>query len=55
VPWPVADLRIDWNEAPVEALTDLWRRYEPQLEDYVTRALSPDEAPAYGVPGEVVA
>jgi uncharacterized Ntn-hydrolase superfamily protein len=55
VPWPVADLRMDWHEAPVEALADLWRRYEPQLEDYVTRALSPDEAPAYGVPGEVVA
>ena len=53
VPWPIADLRIDWQEeAPIAALAALWRRYEPQLEDYVTRALDPAAAPVYGVPGE---
>ncbi len=53
VPWPVADLRIDWTEdCPVEALAGLWARYAPQLEDYVTRALNPEAAPSYGVPGD---
>ncbi|WP_119168941.1 DUF1028 domain-containing protein [Algihabitans albus] len=53
VPWPVADLRIDWrDEEPIAALAALWRRYAPQLDDYVTRALDPSAAPGYGVPGE---
>jgi uncharacterized Ntn-hydrolase superfamily protein len=52
VEWPVADLRVDWHDAPVEALAELWAVYAPQLEDYVTRALEPAAAPGYGVPGE---
>ena len=53
VPWPVADLRVDWTEdCPIAALSDLWARYEPQLEDYVARALDPRSAPSYGVPGD---
>jgi uncharacterized Ntn-hydrolase superfamily protein len=54
VPWPVADLRVDWHEtAPISALQDLWVRYSPQLEDYVARALNPGAAPSYGVPGNL--
>ncbi len=53
VPWPVADLRVDWTEdCPVAALGALWGRYRPQLDDYVTRALNPGGAPGYGVPGD---
>jgi uncharacterized Ntn-hydrolase superfamily protein len=53
VPWPVADLRVDWHETdPLGALSDLWAVYAPQLEAYVTRALDPREAPSYGVPGD---
>jgi uncharacterized Ntn-hydrolase superfamily protein len=53
VPWPVADLRVDWTDGdPVAELAALWRRYAPQLDAYVTRALDPGEAPSYGVPGE---
>jgi uncharacterized Ntn-hydrolase superfamily protein len=53
VPWPVADLRVDWTEDdPIEALAALWARYAPQLESYVTRALDPTSAPSYGVPGD---
>ena len=53
VPWPVADLRIDWTEGdPVEELAALWGHYAPQLDAYVTRALDPREAPSYGVPGD---
>jgi uncharacterized Ntn-hydrolase superfamily protein len=53
VPWPVADLRVDWHETdPVAALDDLWQRYQPQMQAYIDRALDPAAAPGYGVPGE---
>jgi uncharacterized Ntn-hydrolase superfamily protein len=53
VPWPVADLRVDWSEdCPIEALAAVWEIYKPQLDAYVTRALNPAEAPSYGVPGD---
>jgi uncharacterized Ntn-hydrolase superfamily protein len=51
--WPLVDLRVDWSdEGPIPALRHLWRLYEPQMKDYVTRALDPRLAPAYGVPGD---
>ena len=52
VAWPVADLRVDWHEEPIDALAALWVLWKPQLDDYVTRALNPAAAPGYGVPGE---
>ncbi len=52
VDWPIADLRIDWHAAPLAALTDLWALWQPQMQDYVTRALNPQTAPSYGVPGD---
>ena len=53
MPWPVADLRVDWTEGcPVQELQALWQIYEPQLEAYVTRAKDPTGAPSYGVPGD---
>lgn len=53
VAWPVTDLRVDWADAdPVGALAALWARWEPELEGYVTRALRPDAAPSFGVPGD---
>ena len=48
VSWPLAELRIDWDNNPIEKLLTA----EPQLDDYVKRALKPAEAPAYGVPGD---
>ena len=51
--WPLVDLRVDWSdEGPVAGLRELWRLYEPQMKDYVTRALDPHSAPTYGVPGD---
>ncbi len=51
--WPLVDLRVDWDETdPVQALRNLWRAYEPEMADYVTRALNPANAPSYGVPGD---
>jgi uncharacterized Ntn-hydrolase superfamily protein len=51
VAWPVTDLRVDWSEDPLADLESLWRLWKPQADDYVTRALDPRLAPAYGVPG----
>lgn len=50
--WPVADLRVDWSEDPVGDLEALWERWAPEMDAYVTRALDPATAPAYGVPGD---
>ncbi len=53
VPWPAADLRVDWHDSdPLAALAGLWQLYKPQMDDYVTRALDPAAAPGYGVPGD---
>ena len=53
VSWPVVDLRVDWDENPLPKLRTIWNEYEPQLEPYVTRALNPEAAPSYGVPGDL--
>ena len=50
--WALADLRVDWHDAPLAALADLWEVWQPQMYDYVTRALNPSAAPSYGVPGD---
>jgi uncharacterized Ntn-hydrolase superfamily protein len=52
VPWPVVDLRVDDHDEPVAALAALWELYAPLRDDYVTRALNPSDAPAFGVPGD---
>jgi uncharacterized Ntn-hydrolase superfamily protein len=54
VPWPVVDLRVDWTDGdPVAELATLWKLWQPQQDDYVQRALAPDAAPGFGVPGDV--
>lgn len=50
--WPIADLRVDWHDEPLTELATLWTVWQPQMHDYVTRALNPTAAPAYGVPGD---
>lgn len=50
--WPLVDLRVDWSDQPVPELRTCWAQYEPQMQDYLTRALNPIAAPAYGVPGD---
>jgi uncharacterized Ntn-hydrolase superfamily protein len=52
VAWPIVDLRVDWSNDPVGDLRDLWKRYEPQVEDYLNRARDPQSAPSFGVPGD---
>lgn len=50
--WPIVDLRVDWDEHPIERLATVWDVYRPQADDYVARALDPGAAPSYGVPGD---
>ena len=50
--WPVVDLRVDDHDDPVLELERLWSLYAPLAADYVTRAVDPATAPAFGVPGE---
>jgi uncharacterized Ntn-hydrolase superfamily protein len=53
VSWPVASLRVDWAEHdPAGELRKVWQVYEPQMADYVRRALDPASAPSFGVPGD---
>ncbi len=51
VAWPIVDLRVDWSAEPVAALAAIWDIYAPQIDDYVRRALDPERAPGFGVPG----
>ncbi|MBF6028566.1 DUF1028 domain-containing protein [Pseudomonas sp. P115] len=53
VQWPIINLRVDWaDEDPIGALDQLWQAYRPQLQDYIDRALNPQIAPGYAVPGD---
>lgn len=52
VPWAVTDLRVDFHDGPLGELGRLWALWRDQKADYVTRALNPEAAPAYGVPGD---
>ena len=46
--FPLVDLRVDWDEVdPVARLAELWARYRPEMEAYVTRAIDPAAAPPF--------
>ena len=50
--WRTTDLRVDDHDDPVAELARLLALWLPQKADYLTRALDPTAAPAYGVPGD---
>ncbi|VVP63771.1 DUF1028 domain-containing protein [Pseudomonas lurida] len=51
--WPVVNLRVDWADAdPISTLDHLWQAYRGQLQDYIDRAINPQIAPGYAVPGD---
>ncbi len=53
MPFALVDLRVDWsNGDPIADLRNLWEAYEPQMPDYLNRAINPSAAPSYGVPGD---
>jgi uncharacterized Ntn-hydrolase superfamily protein len=43
--FPFVDLRIDLNPRPLEELRFLWELYQRDANDYVVRAVDPDNAP----------
>jgi uncharacterized Ntn-hydrolase superfamily protein len=52
VSWAITDLRVDWSDNPVQELENVWYVWEPQVADYLERALNPGGARSYGVPGD---
>jgi uncharacterized Ntn-hydrolase superfamily protein len=50
--WRVTDLRVDDADDPPAELGRLLALWLPQKRDYLTRALDPETAPSYGVPGD---
>ena len=52
VTWPATDLRVDWDDDPIGRLSALWTLWAPQAQTYLVRALDPEAAPSYGVPGD---
>lgn len=52
VSWPTTNLRVDWDTDPISKLREIYQVWAPQAQDYVTRALNPNSAPSYGVPGD---
>lgn len=51
--WPTTDLRVDWSErSPIEELQALWQLWMPQMHAYIQRALDPEGASAFVVPGD---
>jgi uncharacterized Ntn-hydrolase superfamily protein len=52
VAWPSTNLRVDWDDDPISKLREIYKVWAPQAVDYVTRALDPNAAPSYGVPGD---
>jgi uncharacterized Ntn-hydrolase superfamily protein len=43
--FPFVDLRVDYDLQPLVALRSLLGRYLPLAEGFISRALSPDDAP----------
>ena len=41
--FPLVDLRVDWHDEPIGELRTLWNRYAPQINDYLLRAVNPDD------------
>lgn len=53
MPFYLVDLRVDWeDDCPIRKLRSLWEAYEPQMKDYLNRAINPSAAPSYGVAGD---
>lgn len=50
--WPAVDLRVDWHIAPIQELRRVWQAYLPERAAYLCRAIDPNQAPGYGVPGD---
>lgn len=43
--FPLVDLRVEFDRAPLTELRFLWEIYRPQIKDYVRRTMDPDSIP----------
>ncbi|MED5395462.1 MAG: DUF1028 domain-containing protein [Pseudomonadota bacterium] len=43
--FPLVDLRVDLDRAPLAELRFLWETYQPQMERFVTQVIDPDSLP----------
>ena len=43
--FPLVDLRVEFDRAPLKELRFLWEVYRPQVQDYVRRTIDPDSIP----------
>lgn len=50
--WRITDLRVDWQDEPVQELARVAAVWLPQRDDYVGRGHNPAASPSYGVPGD---
>lgn len=50
--WWVTDVRVDEADQPIPRMAEILDLWMTERDDYVTRALHPDRAPSYGVPGD---
>ena len=44
-PFALVDLRVDDGDTPIRALRALWDAYRPRVDEFVDRALAPDQVP----------
>ncbi len=49
-PFPLVDLRVDYHDKPIAELRRLWTLYEPQMNDFMERAIHPDKARPHPTP-----
>ena len=43
--FPLVDLRVEFDRAPLAELRFLWETYQPQMERFVTQVIDPDSLP----------
>ena len=44
-PFPLVDLRVEFDRAPLAELRFLWEAYQPQMERFVIQVVDPDSLP----------
>ena len=44
-PFPLVDLRVEFDRAPLAELRFLWEAYQPQMERFVIQVIDPDSLP----------
>jgi len=43
MPWPIVDLRVDFQKDPCRSLRQLWEQYEGRIDFFITQVMRPHE------------